>query len=127
MLDIPTPRIIAWSAQRDNPVGVEYILEEKAVGQPLWALWQDWDKLPIVPRFGIIRQLVEIERKLAETKFQQSGSVYFKEDFTQGGNLLVTSTTPNIDLERFTLGPLVDVDYWQREKASMDLNRGPCE
>ena len=29
------PRIIAWSARKTNPVGAEYILEEKVPGQPL--------------------------------------------------------------------------------------------
>ncbi|CAM5998866.1 unnamed protein product [Sphagnum balticum] len=61
VLDIPTPRIIAWSAQKTNSVGAEYILEERARGQPLWTLWQDWNRLPIIARFGIIRQVVEIE------------------------------------------------------------------
>jgi hypothetical protein len=25
------------------------------------------------------------------------------------------------------MGPLVDMDYWRKLKASMDLNRGSCE
>ncbi|KAH7363927.1 hypothetical protein BKA65DRAFT_472295 [Rhexocercosporidium sp. MPI-PUGE-AT-0058] len=45
VLGIPTPRIIAWSTQRTNSVGAEYILEERARGQPLWTLWQDWNRL----------------------------------------------------------------------------------
>ncbi|XMA20402.1 hypothetical protein WAI453_013193 [Rhynchosporium graminicola] len=34
-LNIPTPCTIAWSIDRNNPVGAEYILEEKAPGKLL--------------------------------------------------------------------------------------------
>lgn len=129
VLDIPTPRILAWSAQKANPVGAEYILEERASGQPLGALWQDWNKLPLVNRFGIIRQLVNMERKLAETTFQLCGSIYFKEDFPQGDDMKLsgTCTISPSTLGRYALGPMVGIDFWQGPKASMDLDRGPCE
>ncbi|KAH6723476.1 kinase-like domain-containing protein [Leptodontidium sp. MPI-SDFR-AT-0119] len=127
VLDIPTPRILAWSAQKANPVGAEYILEERASGQPLGALWQDWNKLPLVNRFGIIRQLVNMERKLAETTFQHCGSIYFKEDFPQGDDMKLsgTCTISPSTLGRYALGPMVGIDFWQGPKASMDLDRGP--
>ncbi|KAH9212626.1 kinase-like domain-containing protein [Leptodontidium sp. 2 PMI_412] len=125
VLDIPTPRIIAWSAQKTNSVGAEYILEERARGQPLWSLWQDWDKLPIIARFGIIRQVVEIERKLADTTFKHCGCIYFKADVPHGDRLITSRTTSPSILERFRMGPLVDMDHWRKEKATMNLNRGP--
>lgn len=81
----------------------------------------------MVPRFGIVRKVVEIKRKLAETTFQQSGCIYFKEDFPQGDSLTTTNTIAPSCLERFTLGPLVDINYWEGRRASMDLDRGPCE
>lgn len=127
VLAIPTPRIIAWSARKTNPVGAEYILEEKAPGQALWTLWQDWDKVPMIARFGITRQVVEIDRKLADTKLKHCGCIYFKEDIPQGDCLVTTSAIPTSTLERFRMGPLVDMDHWQKVKASMDLNRGPCK
>ncbi|KAF4633803.1 hypothetical protein G7Y89_g4304 [Cudoniella acicularis] len=84
VLDIPTPRIMAWPARKTNPGGAEYILEERAPGQSLWTLWQDWNRVPMIARFGIIRQVVEIERKLTDTKFKHCGCIYFKEDIPQG-------------------------------------------
>ncbi|KAH7363928.1 hypothetical protein BKA65DRAFT_571970 [Rhexocercosporidium sp. MPI-PUGE-AT-0058] len=33
--------------------------------------------------------------------------------------------TSSSTLERFRMGPLVAMDHWQKEKAKMDLNRGP--
>ncbi|RFU31022.1 hypothetical protein B7463_g5319, partial [Scytalidium lignicola] len=125
VLDIPTPRIIAWSARKNNPVGAKYILEEKAPGQALWTLWQDWDRVPIIARFGIIWQVVEMERKLTDTKFKYCGSIYFKEDMPHGYRLVITSTVSPSILEQFTIGPLVHMDHWRKVKASMDLNRGP--
>ena len=81
----------------------------------------------MIARFGIIRQVVEIERKLTDTNFKLSGCIYFKEDVPEGERLVIESTISPLALERFTIGPLVDMDYWRKEKASMDLNRGPCK
>ncbi|KAK0110084.1 hypothetical protein ONS95_002740 [Cadophora gregata] len=127
VLDIPTPRILAWSARKANPVGAEYILEERASGQPLGALWQDWNKLPLLNRFGIIREIVKMERKLAETIFQHCGSIYFKDDFPRGEDIKLadTCTVSPSTLGRYTLGPMVGIDFWQEAKAGMDLDRGP--
>lgn len=127
MLDIPTPRIIAWSARNTNPAGAEYILEERAVGQSLGILWQEWSKVPIESRFGIIRQVVEIERKLTDTIFKHCGCIYFKEDIPHGNHLVVTNTISPSTLERYRIGPMVDMNYWRKGKAAMDLNKRPCK
>ncbi|KAL2071900.1 hypothetical protein VTL71DRAFT_13135 [Oculimacula yallundae] len=127
VLKIPTPRVIAWSADRNNPVRAEYILEEKASGKPLGRLWQDWDTLPMKDRINIIEQIVEIERKLASTKFAKSGCIYFREDIQNSNALVTNPPLCSSILERFTLGPLVEKELWRGEKASMDLNRGPYE
>jgi hypothetical protein len=127
VLNIPTPRVIAWSADRKNPVRAEYILEEKAPGKPLGRLWQDWDKWPMKDRITMIEQIVEIERKLASTKFVKSGCIYFREDIPHSDALVTNPPLSSSSLERFTLGPLVEKDLWYGGKASMDMNRGPCE
>jgi hypothetical protein len=127
VLHIPTPRIIAWSADRNNPVGAEYILEEKAPGKPLGSLWYQW---PMKFKLEMISQIVEIERQLASTKFLKSGCIYFKGDIpdTFNDNRLITSVPPHSSvLERFTLGPLVSSGLWRGDRAAMDMNRGPCE
>ncbi|KAL5323625.1 hypothetical protein ACEPPN_008164 [Leptodophora sp. 'Broadleaf-Isolate-01'] len=108
VLNIPTPRIIAWSADRNNPVGAEYIIEEKAPAKPLGKLWQDWDEWPMKDRFTIIEQIVEIERKLTSTRFAKSGCIYFREDIPNSDALVTKPPLCSSILERFTLGPLVD-------------------
>ena len=81
----------------------------------------------MVARFGIVRQVVEIERKLTDTNFKHSGCIYFKADVPHGDRLITTTSTSPSALERFRMGPLVNMDHWQKEKATMDLNRGPCK
>ena len=81
----------------------------------------------MLARFGIIRQVVEIERKLVDTKFRHCGCIYFKKDISQGERLAIISTVSPSTLERFMMGPLMDMDQWRKAKASMDLNRGPCK
>lgn len=29
--------------------------------------------------------------------------------------------------KRFVIGPVVDRSFWDGERATMDINRGPCE
>ncbi|KAF3482827.1 uncharacterized protein GIQ15_02151 [Arthroderma uncinatum] len=128
ILKIPTPRIIAWSADRSNPVGAEYILEEKAPGKPLGMLWYQW---PMMRRLEIIKQIVQIEQQLASTKFSKSGCIYFKgdvpDDLCSNGILATGSSLPTSILERFTLGPLVSSNMWRGDRASMNMNRGPFD
>lgn len=42
---IPVPRIFGWSADPNNPVGVEYIIMEKASGIPLETRWFSLSKV----------------------------------------------------------------------------------
>jgi hypothetical protein len=96
----PTPGIIACCTDRNNPVGAEYILEEKAQGQPLGEFWKDWNKWPMEDRFGIIEQLVNIERKLASTKIMKWGSIYLRKDIPNSEALQTDPPLPSKVLER---------------------------
>lgn len=82
-------------------------------------------------KIDMIRQIVEIERQLATMKFVKSGCIYFSGDIPQGipgVNALVSSPTlPSSVLDRFKLGPLVSERLWRGKRATMDLDRGPCE
>jgi hypothetical protein len=127
-LNIPTTRIIAWSADRNTPVGAEYILEEKALGKPLGNLWFQW---PMRFKLEMISQIVEIERQLASTKFVKSGCIYFRDDIpeniTSDSAIITDSSLQSSVLERFKLGPLLSSGLWRGDRAGMDMNKGPCE
>lgn len=68
VLDIPVPRVLAWSATEQNPVKAEYIIMEEARGSPLHEIWQD---LSLRVKCDIVRQFVDIERKLLSVSFQK--------------------------------------------------------
>ncbi|RFU30085.1 hypothetical protein B7463_g6233, partial [Scytalidium lignicola] len=121
-LNIPTPRILAWCADQNNPVGAEYILEEKAPGVPLGSLWYQW---PMKFKLQMIQQIVEIEQQLTSTKFMKSGCIYFKGDIPISTALVTKPPLRSSLLERFTLGPLVSSGLWRGHRAGMDMHRGP--
>lgn len=66
ILNIPVPQVLAWSATDQNPVQSEYIIMEEARGSQLHEVWQD---LPLRKKSNIIREFVDIERKLLSVSF----------------------------------------------------------
>jgi len=84
-------------------------------------------------KFEMISQIVEIEQKLASTKFVKSGCIYFKDDIPDwmSSDTAITTSLPlhssSSILKRFKLGPLVSGGLWRGDRAGMDMNRGPCE
>ncbi|KAF4230875.1 hypothetical protein CNMCM8980_005656 [Aspergillus fumigatiaffinis] len=123
-LGVPIPRIYAWSADESNAVGAEYILEEKAIGQPLGSLW---DKLPLSSRLHIVEQIVDIEKKLASITFLSHGCIYYQSDLESRQPRPSFALVPgqNRGLPKFAIGPLTHPKYWQGKRALMELDRGP--
>jgi hypothetical protein len=68
ILNIPVPRVLAWSATDQNPVQAEYIIMEEARGSQLHEVWQD---LPLRRKSDIIREFVDVERKLLSVSFEK--------------------------------------------------------
>ncbi|CAN9468956.1 unnamed protein product [Alternaria alternata] len=68
ILNIPVPRVLAWSATDQNPVQAEYIIMEEASGSQLHEVWQD---LPLRKKSDIIREFVDIERRLLSISFDK--------------------------------------------------------
>jgi hypothetical protein len=68
ILNIPVPQVLAWSATDQNPVQAEYIIMEEARGSKLHEAWQD---LPLRKKSDIIREFVEIEKKLLSVSFEK--------------------------------------------------------
>ncbi|PYI11943.1 phosphotransferase enzyme family protein [Aspergillus sclerotiicarbonarius CBS 121057] len=114
-LDIPVPRVFAWSSRTDQPVGVEYIIMERAPGRELNKLWSAMD---ISDRVDIVSQLVGIQTKIAAVDFHSYGSLFYREDIEDGLHV------PGI-VDRFCIGPSCEVRFWEGERRSMDQYRGP--
>lgn len=137
VLQIPTPRVLAWSSTTDantNPVGAEYIVMEKSPGIDLRTRW------PFIENGSEIKPLlqdfIEIEKKFERVSFSQVGSLYFKEDVSpelQAPPLL----GPDVDLdcdevikvaaEKYRIGPITDRQWWRGGRAELDIDRGPCK
>jgi hypothetical protein len=136
ILGLPVPRIYASSSDPSNPVGAEYIIEEKASGQSLGTLWYQW---PIESKLSMVSQVVDLERNLASISFRKHGCIYYKTDLEckalaaeslRPQHLAIESDTTRLDpsaLSKFALGPVTDARLWEGERATMALDRGPCK
>ncbi|KAI9815397.1 MAG: Phosphotransferase enzyme [Thelocarpon impressellum] len=131
-LSLPLPQVLTWSADASNPVGAEYILEEKAPGTPLGSLWQKW---PRQLQRDLVTQVVDIVAKLDSLSFPQHGCIYFMADLEAQGlpaeSLTATfagqspPTQADPFFSQFALGPLTEAGFWGEERAHMTLDRGP--
>ncbi|KAF2430751.1 hypothetical protein EJ08DRAFT_611676, partial [Tothia fuscella] len=133
ILDLPVPRIYAYSADSSNAVGAEYIIEDKAAGQPLSDVWYSWSE---ESQTRLVSQLVDIETKLASLSFRSHGCLYYKKDLVQRGIPVRHFYAPllhptslkcdHISLQEYTIGPSVTAALWEDERATMEsLDRGP--
>lgn len=60
------------------------------------------------------------------------GNLYFAKDAFPGCYKVEVTTEVPEELKRdvqsrFVIGPVVDRDFWECERAAMDIDRGPCE
>lgn len=124
MLKIPTPRILTWSANPDNPIGAEYIIEESAVGECLDTLWYEW---PGDNKLGIISEVVQIEQRLASTAFEKAGCIYFESDMLTGEEISTMPELHNSTTDRYRMGPLIMDKLWRGGYGDSDSDRGPCK
>ncbi|EFQ99303.1 serine/threonine protein kinase [Nannizzia gypsea CBS 118893] len=118
---IPVPKVYAWSSDRDNKVGTEYIIMEKASGKPLADRWFD-----ITPKemLKLVTSYVDIEKKLFSLPFAAHGSLYYKDSLPQSLRSDIYAPGQPGD-DRFCIGPITDYMFWRGRRASFDLNRGP--
>lgn len=135
VLDIPVPRVLAWNSRADsqiNTIGAEYILLEKVIGTEIRLRW---DEIAKSDTEAFLTDLWATETKLSRLKFSQIGSLYFKEDVNpelQSRQLFSSEEDCEEPIlkqasERYRIGPLVDRVWWRGERATMDLDFGPCQ
>ncbi|KAG8207763.1 APH domain-containing protein [Trichophyton interdigitale] len=130
--NLPVPRVLAWSADPANPVGAEYIIEQKANGIRLGRVWHEW---PRESKLHIIEQIVKLENTLTSFKFSKHGCLYFRADLPdplfhgEDGGLLLGPDSPVGPgaLDRYVIGPLTEAELWSAERENMELDRGPWQ
>ena len=123
---VPVPRVYAWSSEGDNVVGSEYVIMEKAPGQPLESRWFS---LTQKERVRLVTSFVEIERKMFSFALGSYGSLYYKgrlPSHLQADLYGPETLDESGDASRFCIGPSTDYMFWRGKRAQLDLNRGPC-
>lgn len=123
---IPVPQLYGYSSSEDNPVGVEYIVMEKAGGIGLQARWHTMSKRE---QHKLASTFVEIEKSIFNIPFGAIGSIYFKKDVPQNlrAALYAPNVTNNQDSDLFCIGPTADYMFWYGKRANMNIDRGSCE
>ncbi|RAL06576.1 uncharacterized protein BO97DRAFT_474195 [Aspergillus homomorphus CBS 101889] len=133
IMGLPVPKIYTWSSDSSNPVGSEYILEEKARGQALGKLWA---QMSMPSRCEIIDQVINIEKKLTSVSFSKHGCIYHTSVLSSKipvydslDSMLDSASLPEVrqtsKLSRFTIGPSNDRRMWQSERKFLKLDWGP--
>ncbi|KOS42939.1 hypothetical protein ACN38_g6178 [Penicillium nordicum] len=103
---IPVPRVLSWSSDGSNVVGVEYIIMEKAPGVQLF---QVWEKMSKTERPPLIRSLARLEAQLSAIRFPASGGLYLRK---RTNILNCTPLDKDIDpTGSFCIGPSCDRAY----------------
>ncbi|KAI9670783.1 MAG: hypothetical protein M1817_003894 [Caeruleum heppii] len=113
---IPVPKILAWSADSSNSVGVEYIIMEKAPGVQLFKVW---DKISEAGRLDLIESLTQLESQLAALAFPAYGSLFHRHSITKDTERILLETSLDPDGE-FCVGPACG-PAWTNEMSSVDL------
>ncbi|RMZ81401.1 hypothetical protein DV738_g2281, partial [Chaetothyriales sp. CBS 135597] len=128
ILNIPVPKVLAWSATDKNPVNAEYIIMEEAKGSQLHDVWQN---LQLRSKVDVIHEIVDIERKLLSVTFNRIGALYFNGCGISGCKPLVATVDSQQVNERvqsrFCIGPIVRREFWEKERSKMHQYHGPWQ
>ncbi|PGH15814.1 hypothetical protein AJ79_02195 [Helicocarpus griseus UAMH5409] len=121
---VPVPKLYSYSASVDNPAGVEYIIMEKANGEPIEGKWLAMTKRE---RYTLASSVVQIEKKLFDIPFSSIGNVYFKRDLPSDlqAPLYSEGRAQDASLEAFCIGPIADYMFSYGKRAGLDIYRGP--
>lgn len=119
----------AWSSRAaENPLGAEYILMEKQSGVVLTDVW---DILKGKQKVQILDQVVDIERRLAATKFSKFGSLYYKDDLPGNSDstspLYLDSNGNGVRSKPFDIGPTNHRSFFDFGRGELNIERGPCK
>jgi aminoglycoside phosphotransferase (APT) family kinase protein len=121
---VPVPKVYSYCAYAENPVGVEYLLMEKAEGVSLKSRWLEMTEKEVSK---LAHSFVEAELKLAEIPFSATGSLYFKKDISSElqAPLYKEGHVGEGEDSVFCIGPIADYMFWYGRRAGLNLNRGP--
>lgn len=120
---IPVPKVLGYSSVSTNPVGTEYLLLEKVEGIPLSERWFTMDTKA---RVKIMRQIVEVEKQFLNLQLPACGSLYYRKDLKGSEYAIAVPGVPQA-ADQIVVGPTAQYEWWYRERAALDVDRGPCK
>ncbi|KAH7913932.1 hypothetical protein BJ138DRAFT_1144782 [Hygrophoropsis aurantiaca] len=127
-LEFPIPRVLAWSSRAESTdVGAEFILMERASGSLLSDVWKG---VPKKAKVAFAHTLGKCETQLLDLKFTHYGSLYYKDDVPPAlrAPTLLEDIAPTDELNSiFCIGPMARRDFWEAERETMDIDRGPWQ
>ena len=127
VLDIPVPRVHAWSSG-PTEVGADFMICERAPGKELHDVWSQATHETFHPLLNVSRQINSIAQKFLDSPLSSYGSIFYKKDI---GALPHEPLRPNGELGatsgKFVIGPMTSWNFWRGEKAAMEIDRGPYE
>ncbi|EEP81758.1 hypothetical protein UREG_06623 [Uncinocarpus reesii 1704] len=113
-LDIPVPRVLAWSSDKNQDVEAEYIIMEKAPGTELAKCWPSMD---IADKFRIATQLAELQKRFSSVDFGHYGSLYYRGESQR-------HDIPGFS-NKFCIGPAAAPQFWDAERKQTGEYKGP--
>ena len=105
--DVPVPVIYAFDSSMDNPLGLEWMLMERAVGQPLFNKWYDMHDHA---RMQMVETVARWTQQLTAIHSDRIGAIYMKYDSTE---------------VLFYIGPSIEFALSRDTRREMHIDRGP--
>lgn len=126
MLGTPVPKVLAWSSKaKENPVGAEYMIMEKAAGAQLNEFWPNMN---IEARFEVVKTIAGYQHAWRSISFAQYGSLYYSRDLDHPKTCVLTRSDGSLVTEpSFAVGPSTGRDHFDDGRIAVDFDRGPCK
>lgn len=120
---VPVPKVLAYSPDGSNPVGIEYMLLEKIEGAPLSVQWFSMNNKA---RVKIMRQIISLEKQLMGIQFPANGSLYYRRDLQDIQFAIALPGQAEVLMpNHIVVGPTAQHEWWYKERALLDIPRGP--
>ena len=90
-----------------------------------------WESLTGKQKARIVLQVVDFEKALASTKFTRLGALYYNNEIPAKLDtelpLYADSDGNAVYSEKFGIGPTNHRSFFDFEKGTLDIDRGPCK
>lgn len=115
---------------RPNAVGAEFILMDKVKGVQLSEVWNDMSERQ---RFNLVKNVVEIEKRLVDIPLSGYGGLYHRATLTDNDSLFFEAINPGQmprkedDISKFVIGPTPEKGFYIDGGKEPGNSRGPCK